>query len=126
MKRKTAWVVLMSISMQAHGTSILEFDKWMQRIEKRALSVQKQLVKQDAAASTADAQELVSLYEQMQHYFEARSNADRAVELSRDGRDAAAAIVTQVAANDFDAAVTAARQLTRECRTCHRAYKPLE
>lgn len=124
--RKTAWIVLMGVSMQAQGTSILEFDQWMQRIEKRALSVQKQLVKQDAAASTEDAQELVALYEQMQHYFEARVNADRAVEMSRDGRDAAAAIVTHVAGKNFDAAVTAARQLTRECRTCHRAYKPLE
>lgn len=124
--RKTAWFVLMSVSMQAQGASILEFDKWMQRIEKRALSVQKQLVKQDAAASTEDAQELVVLYEQMQHYFEARANAERAVEMSRAGRDAAAAIVTHVAGNNFNAAVTAARQLTRECRTCHRAYKPLE
>lgn len=124
--RTTAWIVLMIVSTPAHATSILDFDKWMQRIEKRALSVQKQLVKQDAAASTDDAQELITLYEQMQHYFEARSNADSAVKMSRDGRDAAAAIVTHVAGKNFDAAVTAARQLTHECRTCHRAYKPLE
>lgn len=112
--------------MQAHTTSILEFDIWMQRIERHALSVQKQLARQDAAASTADAQALADLYRDMQGYFERRSNAEHAVDLSRTGRDAAAAIAANVARQDFDAAVLAARQLMRECRTCHRAFKPLE
>lgn len=109
----------------ARATSVFEFDRWMQVIERRALSVQKNIARGDAAASVADARELEDLYRSMQLYFENAGNAAQAVDLSRRGREAAAVAMTKLGKNDFAAATEAVKSITRECRTCHRAYKPL-
>jgi hypothetical protein len=107
------------------AASIFEFDRWMQRIERHALSVQKHIARGDSVASAADAREIEELYRLMQGYFEDAGNAAQAVEMSRQGREAAAAVATHVMKGDFAAATAAVKSITRECRTCHRAYKPL-
>lgn len=109
----------------AQAASVFEFDRWMQRIERHALSVQKNLARNDAVASAADAQKIEELYRLMQGYFESAGNAAQAVDMSRRGREAAAAAAAHVKKGDFTAATLAVKSITHECRTCHRAYKPL-
>jgi len=110
----------------AFGQSVLDFDEWMQRIDRRSQSVQRHLTAGEANAASADAREIGELYGSMETYFSRRGNADKAVKLSREGRELAAAVVRSVAAQDFATASKAAVSIARGCRTCHLDYKPLD
>jgi hypothetical protein len=106
--------------------SVLDFDGWMQKIDRRSQSVQRNLTRKDANTATADAREIGELYGSMETYFIRRGSAENAVKLSKEGRDLAATIVASVAANDFAGASRAALNISHACRTCHLKYKPLE
>lgn len=109
----------------SHASSILEFDRWMERIEKRALSLQKSLERDEAETGVADAQEIERLYRQMEDYFVAMGDAARAAELSKKGWQDAGEIAARVAARDYERARSLIRTMMEDCRTCHREYKPL-
>ena len=109
-----------------HAQSVLDFDEWMQKIDRRSQSVQRNLTRKDVSGATADAREIGELYGSMETYFTRRGNAANAVKLSKEGRDLAATVVKSVAANDFAAASQAALSIAHACRTCHLEYKPLE
>jgi cytochrome c556 len=109
----------------AAAASIFEFDRWMQQVEKRALSLQKGLDRADAPAVTADAREIESLYRNMETYFTLSGDAASAVELSRKGWRDAADIAARTATNDIDGARSLIKGMMEDCRTCHREYKPL-
>lgn len=124
-------VVLAALAVFAAGKmavaqSVLDFDEWMQRIDRRSQSVQRNLAAGDGNAAVADAREIGELYGSMEAYFSRRGNADNAVKLSREGRDLAATVVSSVAAKDFAAASKAAVSIARACRSCHSEYKPLD
>lgn len=108
-----------------HAASIFEFDQWMDRIEKRALSLQKSLDRGDADAAVNDAREIDALYGRMEEYFAAEENAVSAVELSKKGRQDASEIAARVVAGDEAGARSLIKVLMEDCRTCHREYKPL-
>ena len=110
----------------AFGQSVLDFDEWMQRIDRRNQSVQRNLAAGDASAASADAREIGELYGSMEAYFSRRGNADNAVKLSREGRELAATVARSVAAKDFATASKAAVSIARACRSCHSEYKPLD
>jgi hypothetical protein len=109
-----------------YAQSVLDFDEWMQKIDRRSQSVQRNLTRKDVSGATADAREIGELYGSMETYFTRRGNAPNAVKLSKEGRDLAATVVKSVAANDFAGASQAALSITHACRTCHLEYKPLE
>jgi hypothetical protein len=106
--------------------STLEFDGWMQRIDRRNQSVQRNLARKDAAAATADAREIADLYSSMETYFTRRGDAANAVKLSKEGKDFAATVARAAGASDFAAATQAALRIAHACRTCHLEYKPLD
>lgn len=106
--------------------SVLDFDEWMQKVDRRSQSVQRNLTRKDVNAATADAREIGEIYGSMETYFTRRGNAANAVKLSKEGRDLAATVVASVAANDFAGASRAAVSIAHGCRTCHLEYKPLE
>jgi hypothetical protein len=110
----------------AFGQSVLDFDEWMQRIDRRSQSVQRNLAAGDGNAASADAREIGELYGSMEAYFARRGRADNAVKLSREGRELAATVVRSVATKDFAAASKAAVGIARACRACHLDYKPLD
>jgi len=118
--------VVLAAGQVAFGQSVLDFDEWMQRIDRRSQSVQRHLTAGEANAASADAREIGELYGSMETYFSRRGNADNAVKLSREGRELAAAVVRSVAAQDFATASKAAVSIARGCRTCHLDYKPLD
>ena len=109
-----------------YAQSVLDFDEWMQKIDRRSQSVQRNLNRRDVNAATADAREIGELYGSMETYFIRRGDAANAVKLSKEGRDLAATVVKSVAANDFAGASQAAVSIAHACRTCHLEYKPLE
>ena len=106
--------------------SVLDFDEWMQKIDRRSQSVQRNLTRKDVNGATADAREIGELYGSMETYFTRRGDAANAVKLSKEGRELAATVVESVAANDFAGASQAALNIAHACRTCHLEYKPLE
>jgi hypothetical protein len=106
--------------------SVLDFDAWMQKIDRRSQSVQRNLTRRDVNAATADAREIGELYGSMETYFTRRGNSANAVKLSEEGRGLAAAVVESVTRNDFAAASRAALSIAHTCRTCHLEYKPLD
>jgi hypothetical protein len=110
----------------ACAQSVLEFDKWMQRIDRRSQSVQRNLALKDASAAVADAREIGELYKLMEGYFLRKGSADSAVTLSREGEELAATVVRSLQGNDFKAASQAAVSIAKACRTCHFDYKPLD
>ena len=114
---------LLTVNVGAH--SLLDFDRWMQKIEKRSLSMQRSLKRRDASTAVADAREIQTLYLQMRQYFIERGDSASAVELSAHGEHLAARVVEAAGNDDFDAALQAAITLAKECRDCHADYKPL-
>jgi hypothetical protein len=106
--------------------SVLDFDEWMQKIDRRSQSVQRNLSRKDVNGATADAREIGELYGSMETYFTRRGDSANAVKLSKEGRDLAATVVEAVAVNNFAGASQAALSIAHACRTCHLEYKPLE
>ena len=128
LRRSSVVLVGMLVAVSAHSlhaASIFEFDGWMEKIEKRALSVQKNLQRRDGEAAAADAKEIEALYRLMETYFVEYGNADSALQLTRTGVSGAADIASRALAKDFDGAHNAIRSMMRDCRTCHNEYKPL-
>jgi hypothetical protein len=121
-----AALAVFAAAQVAFGESVLDFDEWMQRIDRRSQSVQRNLTAGEANAASADAREIGELYGSMEAYFSRRGNADNAVKLSREGRELAATVVRSVAAKDFATASKVAVSIARGCRTCHLDYKPLD
>ena len=108
------------------AASVLDFDKWMQRIERSCQAVQKDLQRADAAAALSDAQEIQRLYVLLESYFADKAKYDDALHLSREGRERAEQVVAAITTNDLTSAARAAAQITRDCRECHNEFKPLE
>src|SRR5882672_4195974 len=100
----------------ALAQSILDFDAWMRKIERRSQSVQRSLARQDASAGSAEAREIGELYGSMETYFTRKGDSANAVKLSQEGRGLANTIVSSVTTHDFPAAVRSAQSLARACR----------
>lgn len=109
----------------AAADSILEFDVWMQKIDRHSQSVLLALKRQDAASATAEARELERLYGLMEHFYEARGEHDDPLLLSWDGRQRAARAASLVERGDFAAAYESALGIARDCRACHDRFKPI-
>lgn len=109
----------------ATADSILEFDVWMQKIDRHSQSVLLALKRKDAASATAEARELERLYGLMERFYEARGEHDDPLLLSWDGRQRAARAASLVEGGDFDAAYESALGIARDCRACHDRFKPI-
>jgi len=113
------------VASAASAASIFDFDRWMQQVEKRALSLQKGLDRGDVDIVVADAREIERLYRNMEEYFVLSGDAGSAVELSKKGRRDAIDIAARTATKDTDGARSLIKGMMEDCRTCHREYKPL-
>ncbi len=109
----------------ARAESIFQFDVWMQRTEKRILSVQRNLKSGDTDAAIADATELRDLYQKMEDFFAKRDDATDAVKQSHDGVALLDHVIDSTTAHNYDAALTSAISVSKACRDCHNQYKPL-
>jgi hypothetical protein len=119
-------VIALMVAVGARAQSILEFDRWMQAIERKSQSVQRDLASRNAEAATADAREIGELYGRLEQFFLQRDDAASAVQLSRQGKELSASVIRAIAAGDFVAASSAALAVARACRDCHFEYKPLK
>lgn len=118
-------VCLVVTAGPAVSQSVLQFDKWMQRIDRRSQSVQRHLAQRDSVEAISDAREVGELYRLMEGYFAERGDAADAVKLAKDGATLADAVITSVQVEDFDTASRSALSIAQACRDCHIQYKPL-
>jgi hypothetical protein len=116
------FLALPLVTTDAAAQSLLEFDRWMQKIEKRSLSMQRNLKRKDAQA----AREIQDLYRRMEQFFAARDSSGSAVRLSTQGVELADSVVGAATNDDYEAALKSAITLARACRDCHTEYKPLD
>jgi len=110
----------------ALAASVLEFDRWMRAIDRNSVAVQKNLARRDGETAKANAQQLEQLYAQMEDYFASDGHSPDAVQISRDGKEQAAAVLSAIDASDFDTATSAALRIARACNDCHDVYKPFK
>lgn len=110
----------------ALAASVLEFDRWMRAIDRNSVAVQKNLARRDGETAKVNAQQLEQLYAQMEDYFASDGHSPDAVQISRDGKEQAAAVLSAIDASDFDTATSAALRIARACNDCHDVYKPFK
>ena len=126
MKRILLACLVVSAAGPATSQSILQFDKWMQSVDRRSQSMQRNLSRRDSEAALSDAREIGELYRLMQDYFARRGDAAEAVKLASTGADLADAVIKSLQENDLGTASISANVITRDCRDCHIRYKPLD
>jgi hypothetical protein len=110
----------------ADAASMLDFDIWMRKIDKRVVDVQKKMALQDDASALAQATEIEELYNKMEDYFDAAGNADDAVKMSREGKEMGVLIAKSVQAKDYEAGSNAAVVIAKGCTNCHEVYRPFK
>lgn len=60
-----------------------------------------------------------------EEYFANKGTAPDGVKFAQEGEQHVTEILQFLAQNDFEKAAASSRALTKNCRTCHDAYKPL-
>ncbi len=110
----------------ARAASVLDFDVWMRAIDRHSVDVQKNIEARRPDAAISDAQELARLYGLMAQYFVDDGHAADAVEMSRAGKALADAIAPAVVAQHYEAAASAALELSHACNDCHDVHKPFQ
>ena len=102
-----------------------DFDGWMQTIDEKTQSIQRNIAAKDATAVAADAQVLEETFKRVEGFWTKRGNAADAVDLSQNAQKRAAEILKAAAAKDFDAASAESIKVAQTCTACHRLYRPL-
>jgi cytochrome c556 len=76
-------------------------------------------------AAQADTQTIQSVLKETEDYFTRKGGTQDAVKIAQQGETALAAVIAALNRTDYDSAATAAREVTRNCKSCHDIYKPL-
>jgi hypothetical protein len=75
-------------------------------------------------SATADAEILRDGLKWTHDYFTGKGGVDDGVKIAADGQSLVVELQKHLADKNVDAAVTAARQTSKNCRSCHDIYKP--
>lgn len=116
--------VIAAAGRPAAAQNVLQFDSWMQKIDRRSQSVQRNIAQRNSAAASVDARELGELYRLMQNYFAQRGDAGAAAKLASEGGALIESVLESLQSNDLDAASRSASSVAQACRECHIKYKP--
>ncbi|MET0292610.1 MAG: hypothetical protein ABW136_09635 [Steroidobacteraceae bacterium] len=116
------------------GALIVAFPAWtataaldeavMENMEIVNESLGSNLGLRDAAAATADARDLASLLDEARAYFVERGDAEEGVRLATESKAITGRIIDALEAGRFEPASELAAELSRQCKVCHRQYKP--
>ncbi len=123
MRRKgfLAAVLLLAAGAALAAVGLDEFV--METIDEASKSLASNIAQQDVEAAGADAHTLDTLFIEVESYFVQRGDAPDGVDMARKSRALLASVAQAVAAKDFDTAANTASELSRNCKSCHRAYK---
>ncbi|MBV8124916.1 MAG: hypothetical protein JOY60_13005 [Burkholderiaceae bacterium] len=124
MRKGSALLALLLLA--ARPVFCVEFDltaDGMRDIDDTTKSLNSNLATKNSKNALGEAQEIAAFFLQVQGYYEAKGNAQDAVDYARKSHELAGQIAKSVAANDLDAAAATVSSLTRICKSCHNAYK---
>lgn len=76
------------------------------------------------ASAQADAEVLRDGLKWVEDYFVAKGGVDDGVAIAREGRAVVAELLGHLDAKNVPAAIEAARNTAKNCRSCHDIYKP--
>jgi hypothetical protein len=79
----------------------------------------------NAQQALTDTQMMQSVLKEAEDYFSKKGGTQDAVRFAQAGEASLNAVVSALNRGDFDAAGAAARDVTRNCKSCHDVYKPL-
>jgi hypothetical protein len=120
-------LVMMATAMQSSlAASMLDFDIWMRKIDKKIVDVQKRISLKEDEAAIQSAEEIEGLYLKMENYFIQIKHPEEAVQMSKDGKDAAAIISASVRNQDYEKGALAAVSIAKACSACHDSYRPFK
>jgi cytochrome c553 len=119
-------VLLMTAMQSSLAASMLDFDIWMRKIDKKIVDVQKRISQKEDEAAIQSAEEIEDLYLKMENYFIQIKHPEEAVQMSRDGKDAAAIISASVRNQNYDKGAQAAVSIAKACSACHDSYRPFK
>lgn len=127
MKMRRWWAGWLSVAALSlvHAQAVhIEMDQdLMQVIDDTVKDVNSNLSLQNAKAAQEDAVQLQGYFKEVETIFANHADAADGLALARKAIEAAAALGTAVASNDYEAAQTHARALGRTCKSCHDVYK---
>ena len=106
--------------------SVDEFDTWMQTIDEKTQSVQRNIAAMDAKAASDDAKALQDTFALVETFWKKRGNAADAVDLADKASQRASEVTKSLAAKDFASASTQSIKIAETCTPCHRLYRPLQ
>ena len=77
----------------------------------------------DQKAATADAKEILKMFDEVEAFFIKKPDAADGVKWSQESKELSATIVKALEAKDFDTASQTAVSLSKTCKACHKIYK---
>jgi len=119
-------IVFIVASGLVYAEAEFDFEELMETIDTNSHNLQDNITNKDGAAAIALAKEMQKEFRLVEGFFEKRGNAADAVTDAKRYEDMAGEIVKFVEANDFDASLNKAIEISKACDTaCHDTYKPL-
>lgn len=126
-----ALVVLLAGAVQADPTQhksidLKDFDDdSMRDMDDANKDLQPVIGAKNKDQALADVQAILSVLKQTEDYFGKKGGTEDAVKFAQDGETSLSKVVGALDRSDFDTAAAAARDVARNCKTCHDVYKPL-
>lgn len=118
------YLALFAILITVTATVSAEVDRdFMSEMEDLNKSLSSNIAVSDGKAAASDAQQMKTMFEEVEAFFIKKTNAEDGVKWAQESRDLSAAIAKAVAANDFDTASQTAVTLSKTCKACHKIYK---
>ncbi|MGY1489906.1 hypothetical protein ACW4YW_10870 [Methylobacillus pratensis] len=123
--RKLLLSLIISIGIAGSVAAALDEieEDFMQDIEDIQKSMTSNISLQDAATAKSEAQELETMFKDVEDFYVRKGDAADAVDWSKESRTYLAEIVKALNAKKFDAASESAVALAKTCKACHKIYK---
>ena len=119
-------ILLIAVSGAVWAEAEFDFEEMMKDVETQTQNVQNSISAQDVNSALADAKKLQDEFKLVESYFQKRSNASDAVNISKAYQEKAVAIQNSLTASDYNTAAAVAGDFSKDCRgACHDKYKPL-
>jgi cytochrome c556 len=111
------------IVVGALAQSDSDYQGWMKSNVANMGSLNKNIAGKNAAGAAVDAEKLEATFKQVEEFWKKRGGADDAVNFAMNGQMAAASIVKDASANNFDQAAADVKSLQANCGGCHMAHR---
>jgi cytochrome c556 len=115
------FTALLGVGVLAQSES--DYQDWMKSNGANMGSLNKNIAAKNAAGAAVDAEKLEATFKQVEEFWKKRGGADDAVNFAMKGQMAAASIVKDASAGNFDQAAADVKSLQANCGGCHMAHR---